>query len=156
MSKELLRHSVATLAYRGGKTLRGVSDEFGSFKAHPATRTPAEILAHMGDLLDWALSIARGKQEWHNSPALPWAEGVARFHAALTAFDECLASDAPLGAPVEKLFQGAIADALTHTGQLAMLRRMSGHPMKAENYYRADIAIGRVGTEQTPPKMEFD
>lgn len=156
MSKELLRHAVATLAYRGGKTLRGVADEFGSYKASPDTRTPAEILAHMGDLLDWALSIARGKQEWHNSPALPWADGVARFHAALAAFDDYLASDAPLGAPVEKLFQGAIADALTHTGQLAMLRRMSGHPIKSENYYRADIAIGRVGPDQTPPKMEFD
>ena len=156
MSKELLRHAVATLAYRGGKTLRGVSDEFGSYKADPTTRTPAEILAHMGDLLDWALSIARGKQEWRNSPPLPWAEGVARFHKALGAFDDYLAFGAPLGAPVEKMFQGAIADALTHTGQLAMLRRMSGHPMKGENYYRADIAIGRVGPEQTPAKIEFD
>lgn len=156
MSKELLRHTVATLAYRGGKTLRGVSDEFGSYKADPTTRTPAEILAHMGDLLDWALSIARGKQEWHNSPPLAWAEGAARYHNALAAFDGYLASDAPLGAPVEKLFQGAIADALTHTGQLAMLRRMSGHPIKGENYYRADIAIGRAGPNQTPPKVEFD
>ena len=156
MSKDFLRHAVATLAYRGGKTLRGVSEEFGSYKAGPTTRTPAEILAHMCDLLDWALSIARGKQEWQNSPSLPWADGVARFHAALAAFDEYLASDAPLGAPMEKLFQGAIADALTHTGQMAMLRRMSGHPIKSENYYRADIAIGRVGPDQTPPKVEFD
>ncbi len=156
MSKELLRHTVATLAYRAGKTLRDVSDEFGCYKADPTTRTPAEILAHMGDLLDWALSIARGKQEWHNSPPLPWADGVARFHKALAAFDDYLAFGSPLGAPVEKLFQGAIADALTHTGQLAMLRRMSGHPIKGENYYRADIAIGRVGADQKPPKVEFD
>ena len=156
MSKDLLRHAVATLAYRGGKTLRGVADEFGSYKADRTTRTPGEILAHMGDLLDWVLSIARGKQEWHNSPPLPWAEGVARFHRGMQAFDDYLASDAPLGAPVEKLFQSAIADALTHTGQLAMLRRMSGHPMRGENYFRADIASGRVGPDQTPPKVEFD
>ena len=156
MSQQFLRHAVATLAYRAGKTLRGVSDEFGSYKADPTSRTPAEILAHMGDLLDWVLSIARGKQEWHNSPALPWADGVARFHQALTAFDDYLASGAPLSAPAEKMFQGAIADALTHTGQLAMLRRMSGHPMKGENYYRADIAIGRVGPDQAPAAVEFD
>jgi hypothetical protein len=156
MSQPFLRHALATLAYRAGKTLRGVSDEFGSYKADPTTRTPAEILAHMGDLLDWVLSIARGKQEWHNSPALPWADGVARFHQTLTAFDHYLASGAPLGAPAEKMFQGAIADALTHTGQLAMLRRMAGHPMKGENYYRADIAIGRVGPDQAPAAVEFD
>ena len=155
MSKELLRHTLATLAYRAGKTLRGVGDEFGSYKSDPTSRTPAEILAHLGDLLDWALSIASGKQEWHNSPALPWPEGVARFHTALAAFDEYLDSDAPMGAPAEKIFQGAIADSLTHTGQLAMLRRMSGQPIKGENYYRADIVIGRVGADQTPPKVEF-
>src|SRR5258708_36388227 len=125
MSRDSLRPTLATLAYRAGKTLRGVGDEFGSYKADTTSRTPAEILAHMGDLLDWALSIGSGKQEWHNSPALPWAKGVARFHAALSAFDEYLASDAPMGAPAEKIFQGAIADSLTHTSQLAMLRRMS-------------------------------
>ena len=155
MSKEFLRHTLATLAYRAGKTLRGVGDEFGSYKADPTSRSPDEILAHMGDLLDWAQSIASGTQEWHNSPPLPWAEGAARFHAALAAFDEYLASDAPMDAPAERIFQGAIADALTHTGQLAMLRRMSGQPMKGENYYRADIALGRVGKDQTPPKVEF-
>ena len=155
MSKEFLRHTVATLAYRAGKTLRDVGDDFGSYKAGPTIRTPAEILAHMGDLLDWALSIARGKQEWNNGSALPWAEGVARFHAALEAFDQYLASDAPIGTPVEKIFQGAIADSLTHTGQLAMLRRMSGHPIKGENYYLAGIAAGRVGPDQAPPKREF-
>ncbi len=156
MSREFLRHALATLAYRAGKTLRGVGDEFGTYKADPSSRTPAEILAHLGDLLDWALSIAKGKQEWHNSPALPWADGVARFHTALAAFDDYLASDEPVAVPLEKIFQGAIADSLTHTGQLAMLRRMSGNRMKGENYYRADIAIGRVGQEQSAPKLEFD
>jgi len=155
MSKEFMRHTLATLAYRASKTLRGVGDEFGSHKADATSRTPAEILAHMGDLLDWALSIAKGKQQWFNSPALPWAEGTARFHDALAAFDAYLASDEPVAVPVEKIFQGAIADSLTHTGQLAMLRRMAGYPVKGENYYRADITVGRVGADQAQPKMEF-
>ena len=153
-----LRHTVATLAYRGAKTLRGAPPSFASFKASASTRTPAEILAHIGDLLDWALSMAKGPQRWNSSEPLPWDQEVARFHAALAAFDAYLASDSPLGTAAEKLFQGPIADAHTHVGQLAMLRRIAGSPMRGENYARAPIAAGRVGPDQAPPppNSEFD
>lgn len=153
---QLLRHSVAILAYRGGKTLRNAPPEFPHFKASPTTRTPVEILAHLGDLLDWALRHAQGKSEWHNSKPLPWEKEVKRFFAALEKLDKFLASETSLGCPPEKLFQGPIADALTHIGQIAMLRRMAGSPVKGENYYGADIVAGRVGPEQTPPGREFD
>jgi hypothetical protein len=155
-SRQMLRHTVATLAYRAGKAVRGAPESFAQFSSGDKGRTPAKILAHMGDLLDWALSIAKDKQEWHDSTPLPWAQEVERFFKALQAFDEYLASDLPLGAPPEKLFQGAIADALTHTGQINMLRRMAGCPIRGENYYRAEIAAGRVGADQAPPKREFD
>lgn len=155
-SVELLRHTVATLAYRGGKALRGAPDSFSGFQAAPGVRTPGQILAHLGDLLDWALSIAKGKQEWRDSAPRTWEEDSARFFAALKAFDDYLASGAPLGAPPEKLFQGAIADSLTHVGQINILRRIAGAPIRGENYYRADIATGRVGAEQAAPKREFD
>lgn len=153
--RQMLRHTVATLAYRAGKALRGAPESFADYGTGEKGRTPARILAHMGDLFDWALSIARGKQEWHDSTPLPWAHEVDRFFKTLEAFDGYLASDQPLGAPVEKLFQGPVADALTHTGQMAMLRRMAGCPMRAENYFRAEIVAGRVGAEQTPPSREF-
>ena len=152
---QLLRHMLATLAYRAGKTLRGAPDSFASFSTGEKGRTPAHILAHMGDLFDWALSIAQGKQAWRDSEPLPWPEEVKRFFNALEAFDEYLASDAPLAASPEKLFQGPVADALTHTGQIAMLRRMAGCPMRGENYYRAEIVAGRVGEEQAAPVREF-
>lgn len=154
-SRELLRHTVATLAYRGAKAVCA-SDSFASFKASPTTRTPAEILAHIGDLLDWALSIARGNETWHNSEPLPWGDEVARFHAALTAYDAYLASESELSASCERMFQGPIADALTHVGQLTMLRRIAGEPMKGENYSQAKIEAGHVGAEQDNPKREFD
>lgn len=153
--RHLLRHTLATLAYRGSKTLRDVPETFAQYRSGEQARTPAEILAHIGDLLDWALSLAKGKQEWHNSAALPWDQETQRFFAALEAFDACLASEAPLQAPAEKLFQGPIADALTHVGQIAMLRRLAGAPMRGENYYVANIAAGRVGSSQAPPKKEF-
>jgi len=114
------------------------------------------ILAHIGDLLDWAVTLAEGKQAWKNSVPLPWEKEVQRFHAALQKFDECLASDRPLVASPEVLFQGPIADALTHVGQLAMLRRLAGAKMKAENYAQAEIVTGRVGAGQTAPRREFD
>jgi hypothetical protein len=151
--RELLRHTLATLAYRGGKAVRGAPAEFASFTG--AEKTPGQILAHIGDLLDWGLSMANGKREWHNSDPLTWNQEVQRFFASLRAFDDYLALPQPLQSPEEKLFQGPVADALTHVGQIAMLRRLAGVPIKGENYFVADIAVGRVGSEQTPPKREF-
>ena len=154
--RALLRHTVATLAYRGGKAVANAPEGFAEFRVNESTRTPGQILAHIGDLLDWGLSIAAGKQTWHDSKPLAWNEEVARFHAGLAAFDAYLASDNPLHAPEEKLFQGPVADALTHVGQIAMLRRMAGGPVKGENYYRAEIESGRVGADQSTHRQEFD
>jgi len=154
--REMLRHTVATLAYRGAKAVRGADDSFASFKASETTRTPAQILAHIGDLLEWALSIAKGNETWNNAEPLAWSKEIDRFHAALKSFDEYLASESDLAANCERLFQGPIADALTHVGQIAMLRRIAGEPMKGENYSRAKIAAGRVGADQETPKREFD
>lgn len=153
-SREFLRHTVATLAYRTAKTLRGAPASFAGYSPD-GTKPAVKILAHMGDLLDWALSMADGGRKWNDSTPLEWDQECARFFTSLKAFDDYLASNAELQGPVEKLFSGPIADALTHTGQLAMLRRLSGAPFKAENYYQAEIVMGRVGAEQTPPKREF-
>src|SRR5205085_2829046 len=153
--RTMLRHTVATLAYRGGKAVRGASESFAIFKAE-TTRTPAQILAHVGDLLDWALSIAEGNETWHNAEPLPWNQEVERFHAALAKFDEYLASDRELVATCERIFQGPIADALTHVGQIAMLRRIAGEPMRGENYSIAKIEAGRVGADQSAAVREFD
>jgi hypothetical protein len=152
----VLRHTVATVAYRGGKAIRGAPAEFVSFRVAESARTPGEILAHIGDLYDWALSMAQGRHEWHSSTPLPWEEEVKRFHRTLGAFDGYLASGLPLGCPVEKLFQGPVADSLTHIGQIALLRRASGAPIRGENYFKAEIAAGRVGADQATPRMEFD
>src|SRR5258708_7987446 len=154
--REILHPTVATLAYRGAKAARGAPDSFASFKASETTRTPAQILAHIGDLLDWGLSIAKGAEAWNNSEPLEWNEEINRFHAALEKFDNFLSSDAELSASCERLFQGPIADALTHVGQLTMLRRIAGAPIKGENYSRAKIAAGIVGADQAQPKREFD
>jgi len=153
--REFLRHTVATLAYRAGKVLRDAPDSFGASTAGGSNRTPSQILAHMGDLLDWALSKAEGAERWVNVPPGVWASDIARFFAALAKFDAYLASDAPIACAPEELFQGPVADALTHVGQLAMLRRLAGVRMRSENYARADIVAGRVGSEQTPAKREF-
>ena len=153
--RQLLRHMLATLAYRGGKALRGAPDSFAAFDPPPGDKTSLQILTHMGDLFDWALSMVKGKQTWNNSTPLPWEQEVQRFFKSLQAFDDYLASDSPLAFPAEKLLQGPIADALTHVGQLAMLRRLAGCPMKGENYAQAEVVAGRVGLEQAAPRKEF-
>jgi hypothetical protein len=147
---------VATVAYRGGKAVRDAPASFATYSADGTPRTPAKILAHIGDLFDWALTQARGAEAWSDSTPLEWDREVERFFAALQRFDDFLASDAPLATPPERIFQGAVADALTHIGQLAMLRRLAGTRMKSENYSRAEIVAGRVGADQTAPRREFE
>ena len=154
-ARELLRHTLATLAYRGGKTLRDADANFATFRAGESTRTPLEILSHIGDLLQWALSIAKGREAWTKPDARTWDQEVERFFAGLEEFDQYLASAEPLGCAPQQLFQAPIADALTHVGQLAMLRGLAGIPIRGENYFKADIATGRVGAEQSAPRFEF-
>jgi hypothetical protein len=156
IKRELLRHTVATLAYRGGKTLRDAPASFATMRISEQTRSPVEILAHIGDLLEWSLWLAKGQHIWKDSAPLAWELEVARFFERLQQLDVYLASDSPLGFGPEKLFQGPIADALTHVGQIAMLRRLAGSPVRGENYFKADIAVGRVGADQSAAKREFD
>jgi len=155
-ARQLLRHTLATLAYRGGKAIRGAPHTFAQFRVADQTRAPGEILAHIGDLMDWALSISQGQQRWRDSSPLPWDAEIRRFFTALGAFDAYLASGNPLLEPAEKLFQGPVSDAFTHVGQIAMLRRLAGVPVRGENYHRAHIERGRVGPDQAPPVREFD
>jgi hypothetical protein len=154
-SRQFLRHTLATLAYRAGKCLKNPPNNFTKFRAGDSGRTAGEILAHLGDLLDWALTIVKGKQAWHDSAPRTWVLDVERFYGSLARLDEYLASDAPIECSLERLFQGPIADALSHVGQIAMLRRLALAPIRGENYYVAEIQIGRVGPEQAAPRREF-
>ena len=148
-----MRHAVATVAYRANRAIENAPATFASFEG--GGRQPVQILAHMGDLFDWALSMAEGRPRWNNSPPLEWSAEAQRFHAALGAFDAYLASSALLNAPVERLLQGPVADALTHVGQLAMLRRMAGCATRGENFYVAEIACGKTGPDQPAPVRTF-
>jgi hypothetical protein len=154
-NREMMRHIVASLAYRAMIPLRDAPGSFALYRADAASPSSVEILAHLGDLLDWALRLASGSNDWHSSPPKEWNLEVQRFCDSLQRFDNFLASDVSAHAPLERLFQGPIADAFTHVGQLAMLRRLSGAAMRGENYFVADISIGRVGLEQAAPRKTF-
>jgi hypothetical protein len=151
--RDFLRHCLATLAYRATRAVEGAGDEFGDFAG--GGKRPVQILAHMGDLFDWALSMANGNSRWQNSEPLPWAEEKKRFFEALRKFDERIAADEPSAAPLERLFQGPVADALTHVGQLAMLRRLSGNATQGENFYVAEVVVGRMDEDQALPRKKI-
>jgi hypothetical protein len=142
-ARSLLRHAVATVRYRGNKSLRDAGADFADFRIADSVRTPVEILSHIGDLFDWALVLTHGGSQWVEAKPLPWDEEVARFHRVLDDFDARLDSTEPISAAVEHLMQGPVADALTHVGQLATLRRLAGSPIKSENYFKANITPGR-------------
>jgi hypothetical protein len=155
-TRRLLRHVLATLAYRGAKAVREAPPDFAGHRAAPSLRTPVEILAHVGDLLDWAQGLADGRHVWREATPGPWAEEIARFHSGLARLDERLAAPEPLGFSAERLLQGPLADALTHVGQITLLRRMAGTPVRGENYFKAEVTVGRLGPEQPPPRREFE
>jgi hypothetical protein len=155
MSTTFLRHTLATLAYRAAKPLRDAPPTFASFRIADGSRTPGEIVAHLGDLMAWGCATAQGRPAWSDAKPGQWTADVERFFAELKRFDECLALGEPKASP-EKLFQGAIADSLTHVGQLAMLRRLAGTPIRGENYAKAEIVMGRIGLEQAAARMEFE
>ena len=154
--RQLLRHALATVAYRGSKAVGGAPAGFAAFQPGPSSRTPVQIVAHLGDLFDWALTAARSAAVWHEPARLDWDGEVGRFFAALGRLDAYLASDEPLASSAEALLQGPVADALTHVGQLTMLRRLAGAPIRGESYFRAEMVAGRVGPDQATPRVEFD
>jgi hypothetical protein len=154
--RQLLRHTLATVAYRGRKVLVGAPDGFAALRINESSRTPGEILAHICDLYDWANWLAKGEHVYNETRPGEWAADMDRFFAALAKLDAYLASDQPLGRSPEVLFQGPIADSLTHIGQIAMLRRIAGAPVRGESYARAEITVGRVGPDQALPNWEFD
>ena len=154
--RAFLRHCIATLAYRAGKTLRDAPPGFAEYKASDTSRAPIQILAHMSDLYDWALHLSKGERVWNDREPGAWDAEVSRFFAALEAFDAFLSSGSRIECDVARLFSGPIADSISHAGQLAMLRRMFGSPIRGENYFKADIEVGRVGLDQAAPRREFD
>src|SRR5262245_9400753 len=152
----LLRHLVATLAYRAAKVLRDVPASFAEFSIEPRARVPVQILAHMGDLMGWAVRMAEGEYLWRAEGTRDWNTELRRFFDGLAALDRILASGAPLGHPLELLIQGALAHASPHVGQLLMLRGAAGAPVRPESCARAEIVAGRVGLEQAAPGREFE
>jgi hypothetical protein len=144
LKREVLRHMVATVSYRGGIAIRDAPESFATFRAHETTRTPEEILAHIGDLLEGSLHLLQGEMIFLTSSPLPWKDEISRFFSAVKALDSYLATEAPLACPVEKLVQGPIGDALTHVGQIVMLRRMAGSPIHPAPYFTAEIVAGNV------------
>lgn len=143
-AEDLFRHTLATLAYRGGKAFRGAPANFSDFRIGPEGRSAGAILSHICDVLDWGLIMAKDKHVWNESTPQSWELDVDRFFKVLVEFDAFIASGAPLQAPLDKLFQGPIADCLTHVGQIAMMRRLAGTPLKGENFFKADISIGHI------------
>lgn len=147
VKREVLRHLVATVAYRGGIAISDAPENFAVFRVDETARTPGELLAHIGDLLEGSLYLAKGELKYLMSSPLAWDAEASRFFGAVNALDSYLASDAPLACPVEKLIQGPIGDALTHVGQIVMLRRLAGKPVRAESYFTSELVAGRVTKE---------
>jgi hypothetical protein len=151
-----LRHTLATLAYRADKVLRDTPAGFPAFAVSPSSRTALAIVAHLGDLMEWGERMTTDAVTWQPVPQREWTAACDRFFAAVARLDAALASTPIDERRSEMLFQGPIADALTHVGQLAMMRGVVGAPVRPESYARAQISAGCVGRDQSGARSEFD
>lgn len=149
--RAMLRHFLAALAYRTQKALRGAPESFGTFQAGNQVRTPAELVRHMTSVLGYARTFFEGGRYWPD--ALPDLDSeVVRFHSMLEDLARHLVAGTELkGTTEEQLLQGPFADAMTHAGQLAMLRRLSGSPVRPENFVKADVDPDNLGPDQAEP-----
>ncbi len=154
--RDMVRHLLATMVYRATRAIQNAPVEFGVFCAREGSRTPIQILSHMSDLCDWALSMARGQEKWRDAVPQSWDSEVSRFYSCVRALDDYLAGPSAVSCSIRRLMQGPVADAVSHVGQLAMLRRISGNPIRGENFFKADIEAGRVGPDQPAPRRQFD
>lgn len=147
-SRHLLQHFLAALAYRTQKALRDAPADFPDFRAGTHVRTPHELLWHMTGVLGYARTQLHGGD--YAPPALPaFADEIERFHVVMAALRDDFGDDS-LTAQItdEQFLQGPLADAMTHAGQLAMLRRLAGTPIPSENFIFADIQASNVGPRQ--------
>lgn len=154
-TRATLRQLTATLAYRAAKVLRETPPGFATYRVAPNARSAVEIVAHMGDLMKWGISLAKGDHVWKAEGSDDWEHEVERFFRLLGELDVHI-EDHYFKGSVEKLIQGPFADALTHVGQLSMMRGAAGSPVRPESYARAEIVAGRVGRDQAAAKAEFD
>jgi hypothetical protein len=155
--RKLLRHFLAALAYRTQKALRGASPQFGSFRAAAGVRTPAELVRHMTSVLGYARTYFIGGRYWPEPlPSLD-AE-VARFHEMVRDVAAHVEKGPSPGLDIsaERLLQGPFSDAMTHAGQLALLRRLAGNPVAPENFIVADVHADRLGPDQPEPVSPDD
>jgi len=157
LSTELtLRHAIATLAYRAEKALRDAPSDFADFRPSLQSRSALELVAHLGDLMEWGERMARGERRWQAVPQTSWSSATDRFFRGLAALDLAVAEAPSTSVEHGVVFQGPIADALTHVGQLTMMRGMAGSSVRPESYARANISVGRVGRDQDSTRSEFD
>ena len=147
----MLRHFLAALAYRTQKALRGAPDDFAEFKAGNDVRTPTELVRHMTSVLGYARTFFTGGS-YRPEPLPTFREEIERFHEMLASVRDQLDAGSPLrGLTEEQLLQGQFSDAMTHAGQLAMLRRLHGAPVRSENFIHASISSENLTPDQPDP-----
>jgi hypothetical protein len=148
---QILRHFLAAIAYRTQKSLQGAPAEFAAFRVAPSVRTPHEIVKHITSVLGYARTFFTGGEWWPEK--LPdFKDEVLRLHEVLASLSHYLEKDTPLqGTTPERILQGPFSDAMTHVGQLAMLRRLFGSPVPPENFIMAAIDTENVGPDQPAP-----
>lgn len=154
-SAHLVRHQLAAVAYRLQKAVRDAPAGFAAFEAGAGVRTPLAIVHHVNGVLGYLHEVLAGGHAGlrHAHPQLDFQGEVGALHATLGRLDALLASDPGISLDrLERGLQGPISDALTHIGQLAMLRRLAGAPVHGENFYLADVRVGRVGADQPAPR----
>jgi hypothetical protein len=149
--RQILRHFLGALAYRTQKALRGSPDDFAAFDAGGGVRTPMELVRHMASVLGYARTFFIGGS-YSPQPLDSFKDEIERLHENLVDLRNDLDSGRPMiDTTEERMLQGPFSDAMTHVGQLAMLRRLHGKPVPSENFILADVSAENVSSDQPDP-----
>lgn len=150
-TRRVLRHFLAALAYRTQKALRDAPPGFADFQAGAGARTPRELVRHMASVLGYARTFFIGGI-FQPQPLESFQAEIERFHEIIGDLAAHLSRGTPLrDLTYDQLLQGPFSDAMTHAGQIAMLRRLAGSPVASENFLFADISADRLGSDQALP-----
>ena len=147
---EMLRHFLASITYRATKAIKNVPETYPAHDLGKGVKTPLRILHHITGVLTYAHSFFEHYDTTHID-VKSWDAEVGEFYSILSKLDKSIQEKKPKEVTEEQLLQGPLSDAMTHIGQLSMLRRLADSPLPSENFIFADVRKGAVGPNQPDP-----
>ncbi len=139
-NSHFIQHFLKVLSYRFEKAIHNAAESYPKHASGHGIRTPLELLGHMNGVLEFAISSLKN-QPRRNIPEQSWQEQITLYYEKLKELNQLMQENSFDTDTLERILQGPLADAMTHIGQLAMMRRLANSAIAGENYFAADMSL---------------